>query len=80
MEFELVIGFIEHILIITTSKYDSVANAHTLQFTRACIKYFRSTMSSAMSSASMLIFLLAGNYDAYSYSADCHLKTQQKDS
>jgi hypothetical protein len=29
----LVIGFIEHLQIITTSNYSDIANSHTLQFT-----------------------------------------------
>jgi hypothetical protein len=46
MGFGLVIGFIEHLLIITTSNYSPVANSHTLQFTTGCTKSFHSAVSS----------------------------------
>jgi hypothetical protein len=36
--FALVIGFIEHSQIITTSNYSAIANSYTLQFTTACTK------------------------------------------
>jgi hypothetical protein len=35
----LVIGFIEHLQIVTTSNYSAIANSHTLQFTTARKKY-----------------------------------------
>jgi hypothetical protein len=35
MGFGLVIGFIEHLQIITTSNYSTIANSHTCQFTTA---------------------------------------------
>jgi hypothetical protein len=40
MEFGLVIGFIEHLLILTTSNYSTITNSYTLQFTAACTKLF----------------------------------------
>jgi uncharacterized PurR-regulated membrane protein YhhQ (DUF165 family) len=33
--FELVIGFIEHFQIVTTSNYSAIANSHIVQFTTA---------------------------------------------
>jgi hypothetical protein len=33
MEWFIVIGFIEHLQIVTTSNYSAVTNSHTLQFT-----------------------------------------------
>jgi hypothetical protein len=42
----LVIGFIDHLQIITTSNYSAIANSHTLQFTTAHIKAFQFAVSS----------------------------------
>jgi hypothetical protein len=36
--FGLGIGFIDHLQIVTTSNYNTVANSHTLQFTTARTK------------------------------------------
>jgi hypothetical protein len=44
--FGLVIGFIDHLQIVTTSNYSVIANSHTLQFTTARAKSFQSAMSS----------------------------------
>jgi hypothetical protein len=44
--FGLLIGFVEHLQIITTSNYSAVANSHTLQFTTACTKSSQSDVSS----------------------------------
>jgi hypothetical protein len=41
-----VIGFTEHLQIITTSNYSAIANSHTLQFTIARIKSSSSAVSS----------------------------------
>jgi hypothetical protein len=38
--FELIIGFIKYLLVITTSNYSAIANSHTLEFTTARINYF----------------------------------------
>jgi hypothetical protein len=43
--FLLVIGFIEHLQIVTTSNYSAVANSHTLQFTTARTKSSHSFFS-----------------------------------
>jgi hypothetical protein len=41
----LVIGFIEHLQIVTTRNYSAIANSHTLQFTTARTKPSQSAMS-----------------------------------
>jgi hypothetical protein len=41
MGFGLVIGFIEHLLIVTTSNCNTVTSSHTLQFTTARMKSFQ---------------------------------------
>jgi hypothetical protein len=46
MGFGLVIGFIELLQIVTTSKYSAVINSHTLQFTIAHTKSSQSAVSS----------------------------------
>jgi hypothetical protein len=46
MEFGLVIGFIDHLRVVTTSKCSSIANSHTLQFTTARTKASQSAVSS----------------------------------
>jgi hypothetical protein len=38
--FGLIIGYIEHLQIVTTSNYNAIANSHTPQFTTAHIKVF----------------------------------------
>jgi hypothetical protein len=38
MGFGLVIGFTDHLQIVTTSNYNAIANSHTQQFTTAHIK------------------------------------------
>jgi hypothetical protein len=38
MRFGLVIGFVDHLEIVTTSNYRTITNSHTLQFTTACTK------------------------------------------
>jgi hypothetical protein len=44
MRFGLVIELIEHLLIVTTSNYNTVSNSHTLQFTAAHTKSFQSAV------------------------------------
>jgi hypothetical protein len=65
----LVIEFIDTLQIVTTGNNKAVVNSHTLQFTTARTKFFRSAVSSpavawsripTMSSASVLTFLPAG--------------------
>jgi hypothetical protein len=46
MGFGLVIGFIEHLYIVTTSDYSATANSQTLQFTTARTKPSQSAVSS----------------------------------
>jgi hypothetical protein len=46
MGFGLVIGFTEHLQIITTSNYSAFVNSHTLQFTTERIKSSQSAVSS----------------------------------
>jgi hypothetical protein len=46
MGFELLIGFIEHLEVVTTSNYSAIANSHNLQFTIACIESSQSAVSS----------------------------------
>jgi hypothetical protein len=48
MEFELVIGFIEHLQIVTTSEYSAIANSHNPQHTTACIKSSQSAVCSSV--------------------------------
>jgi hypothetical protein len=45
-KFRLVIGFIEHLQIVTTSNYSTNTNSHTLQFTTAHMKSSQSAVSS----------------------------------
>jgi hypothetical protein len=42
----LVIGFIEHLQIVTTSNYTAIDNSHSLQLTTAGAKPSKSTVSS----------------------------------
>jgi hypothetical protein len=42
----MLIGFIDHLHIVTTSNYNAMTNSHTLQFTTARIKSFQSAVSS----------------------------------
>jgi hypothetical protein len=44
--FGLVIGFIEHLQIVTTSNYSTISNSHTLQFTTVGTKSSQSAASS----------------------------------
>jgi hypothetical protein len=44
--FGLVIGYIEHLQIVTKGYYTAIANAHTLQFTTACTNIFQSAVCS----------------------------------
>jgi hypothetical protein len=46
MGFGLVIGFIEHLQIVTTSNYSGIVNSHALQFTAARSKSSQSAVSS----------------------------------
>jgi hypothetical protein len=78
----LVIGFIEHLQIVTTSNYSAVANSHTPQFTTACTKSSQSALYSPvvawwriqeLSSASALTFLPAGDCPTTNSQADSHL-------
>jgi hypothetical protein len=71
-----VIGFIEHLQIVTTSNYSAVANSHTLQFTTVCTNSSHSAVSSpviawrwipTVYSDSMLTFLLAGDGPSPAY-------------
>jgi hypothetical protein len=45
MGFGLVIGFIEHLQIVTASNYRVIANSDALQFTTACAKSSQSAVS-----------------------------------
>jgi hypothetical protein len=66
----LVIGFIEHLQIVTTHNYSAITNSHNLQFTTARTKSSQYAVASpvvawwripTVSSASVLMFLLVGN-------------------
>jgi hypothetical protein len=46
MGFELVIGFIQRLQIVTKSNYSAIANSHNLQFTTARTKSYQSAVSS----------------------------------
>jgi hypothetical protein len=46
MGFGLVIGFIEHLEIVTTSNYSAVTKSYTLQFTTTRSKSSQSAVSS----------------------------------
>jgi hypothetical protein len=48
MEFRLIIGFLEHLQIITTSNYRDVANSHTQQFVKTRTMIFQSAVSSSV--------------------------------
>jgi hypothetical protein len=45
MGFGLVIGFIEHLQIITTNNYSAITNSHTLQFIAARTNSSQSAVS-----------------------------------
>jgi hypothetical protein len=42
----VIIGFIDHLHIVTRSNYSAIANSHTLQSTTACTKSCQSAVSS----------------------------------
>jgi hypothetical protein len=46
MWFGLIIGFIEHLQIVTTSNYSDITNSHSLRFTMACTKAAQSAVPS----------------------------------
>jgi hypothetical protein len=46
MGFRLVIGFVEHLQIVTTSNNRTTINSHTQDFTTACTKSSQSAVSS----------------------------------
>jgi hypothetical protein len=48
MGFGLVIEFIDHLQVITTSNYSAITNSHSLQFTTACTKSSQSAGSSPL--------------------------------
>jgi hypothetical protein len=69
MGFGLIIGFIESLQIVTTSKYSAVANSHTLQFITARTKSAQSavftsrclvTTSNAVASSTSAFHVLTG--------------------
>jgi hypothetical protein len=62
MEFELIIEFIEHLQIVTTSNYSAIASSHTLQFTRARTK---SSQTAVLTSRCLVT---ASNVGRFSYS------------
>jgi hypothetical protein len=63
--FGFVIGFIEHLEIVTTSNYSAIANSHALQFTTARTRSSQSALvtvfNAVASSASVFKSLLAGD-------------------
>jgi hypothetical protein len=48
MWFRLVIGFIEHLQIVTIRNYSAVASSHTMQVTRECTESSQYAVSSAV--------------------------------
>jgi hypothetical protein len=46
MEFGLVLGFTEHLQILTTSNYSAIANSHNQKFTTARTKSSHSSVCS----------------------------------
>jgi hypothetical protein len=45
MEFGLIIGFIDHLQVVTTTNNSTITNSHTLQFTTARIKSSQTVVS-----------------------------------
>jgi hypothetical protein len=61
--FGLVIGFIDHIQIVTTSNYNTITNSHNQQFTTAHTKSSQSAVSSPVVNLQPLGEVVHGNYE-----------------
>jgi hypothetical protein len=53
--FELDTGFVDHLQVVTTNNYSTVANSHTLLTTTAHAKFFQPTVSSLVVSQYRLL-------------------------
>jgi hypothetical protein len=53
--FGLDIGFIDHLHVVTTKNYNTIANFHTLQITTAHTKSFQSAVSSTLVSWQQIV-------------------------
>jgi hypothetical protein len=72
--FGLVIGFIEHLQIVTTSNYSAIASSHTLQFTTARTESSQSAVSSPVDVPGLTSSQAGGHLTPTSYSSVCRFR------
>jgi hypothetical protein len=85
MGFGWLMGFIEHLWIVTASNYSAITNSHTLQFTTRCLvtepllpcsrPYWLTTVPQLIHCSNWLNSQAGGHLSPTSYSSNCSLKT-----